>query len=433
MLRMRRDPLGLFSEAARECPELARLDLVVFRAYLINSPSLVKQVLQDNRENYPLGSVYEKLRPIFGNSVSMSEGKEWAAQRRLLQPAFAHGRLAGFAGIMAAEATGMARAWREGGAARSGLEMTREMMKLTLSIVVRAMFSSGVKDDLVGRIGDATAVLNEDMNRRFYSLVDIPLFIPTPRNLRFRRALGALEELVYGLIRGRRQDPEPPPDLLSMLLEARYEDTGEGMTERQVRDEIMTIFGAGHETTASVLAWLWFSLSSRPQVEALLHAEVDRVLGGREPGLADIPALPYTRMVIEETMRLYPPAWSFLRTARADDRMGDYRVRAGSLIFLCPYTMHRDARFWADPEVFDPGRFAPERQADLPRFAYFPFGGGPRGCIGQNFAMMEMVLVVAALARRFRFRLAPGHPVELEPLVTLRARHGIRMTLEERA
>jgi cytochrome P450 len=264
------------------------------------------------------------------------------------------------------------------------------------------------------------------LNRRFYSLLDIPTFIPTPRNIRFKKALADLEDQALALIMAGRKGSGDGNDLLSMLFQAKDEE-GRSMDDLELRDEVMALFGAGQESTASVLSTLFYLLDQHPDVETALREELEKNLSGRIPSYEDISLLPYTRAIIEETMRLYPPAWSFVRTVLKDDLLGKYRVKAKSLVILCPYTMHRNPRYWPNPELFDPNRFLPENVESRPRYAYFPFGGGPRICIASNFAMMEMVLVVSVIAQRFRLRLVEGHSVEFLPQITLKARNGILM------
>jgi len=260
----------------------------------------------------------------------------------------------------------------------------------------------------------------------------MPERIPTPRNRRFLVARRKLDEAVYRLIAGRRRSGEDTGDLLSMLLAARDEETGEGMSDRQLRDEVVTILIAGYETTADALAWTWYLLGTHPEAGARLHAELAAVLAGRVPAVEDLPQLPYTRMVLQEAMRLYPPAWGLLRQAREDDEIRGYRIPARARIVISQYVVHRHPGFWEEPEQFDPERFAPGRAASRPPFAYFPFGGGQRMCIGNNFAMMEAQLILATVAQRYRLDLVPGHPVEPEPLITLRPRHGVLVTLHDR-
>lgn len=321
--------------------------------------------------------------------------------------------------------------WRTHAEQGRAVDVFSEMMRLTLEIVGRTLLSSDVSGD-TDAVGQAVTILREHVNYRAMRLFTLPERFPTPRNLRFKRALRTVDTVVYGMIEERRRAGRDTGDLLSMLLLTRDEETGEGMSDKQLRDEVMTIFLAGHETTASVLAWTWYLLSAHPEVEGRLHDELSQVLDGRPPTFEDLPHLKYTRMVIEESIRLYPPAWSVGRTAIADDEIGGYRIPANSQVTLSPYVTHRHRAFWENPERFDPERFTPERVAERPRYAYFPFGGGPRQCIGNEFAMMEAQLILAMVAKTYRLRQIPGHPVEPEPVITLRPRHGVLMDVHKK-
>ena len=310
------------------------------------------------------------------------------------------------------------------------LDVAEEMMALTLRIVAEALFGAEV-ESATNRVGEALEVVLHVTNARVKRSFDLPPGLPTPENLRFRRAVRVLDDVVAGMIRGRRSG-ETRDDLLSMLMQARDPETGRGMDDRQLRDEVLTVFLAGHETTANALTWSFYLLSQHPEEEARLEEEVDRVLGGRVPTLDDIGSLPRTGMVVQEAMRLYPPAWLFGRSPSQDDEIDGYRIEAGSLVFLSPYVTHRHPDLWPDPDRFLPERFAPASLAAIDRFAYFPFGGGPRQCIGVAFANLEMQIVMASVVQRFRLRLAPDAQVDMEPLVTLRPRHGMPMLASAR-
>jgi cytochrome P450 len=311
------------------------------------------------------------------------------------------------------------------------LWVDREMMQLTLRVAGKALF--GV--DLVGEshaLGEAFTHTSEFVNYRLGAPFPAPLFIPTRRNREFRRAAQTLDRTIYALIRERRHSGEDQGDLLSMLMQARDEDTGESLNDEQVRNEIALMMFAGHETTAVTLTWTFYLLSGHPEVERQLHAELADVLGGRAPTIQDLPDLRYTRMVIEESMRLYPPAWGVARQSVQADEIGGYHIPADAGLSLIINNVHRDPRWWPDPENFDPERFTPERSPDRPSFAYLPFGGGPRLCIGNQFAMTEAQMVLATIAQRYKLRLVPGHPVRPNPIFVLRTSHGLPMTLERR-
>jgi cytochrome P450 len=336
-------------------------------------------------------------------------------------------RIAGYGLTMVAEAERVRNQWADG----DTLDVDREMMQLTLCIVGKTLFDTDVRA-AAGAIGRAM----KDVVESFW-LVMLPFHrvldrLPLPRFRKSRVAREALNAFIYGMIADRRASGRDHGDLLSMLVAAQDDETGAGMSDAQVRDEAMTLFLAGHETTANALTWTWYLLSEAPDVEARLHEEVDRVLMGRLPTMADVGALPFVEKVVTESMRLYPPAWIIGRRALQPYSIGGYLAPARALLLMSPYIVQRDARLYAEPDRFNPDRWTPEFKASLPRFAYFPFGGGPRQCIGESFAWMELVLLVATIAQRWRLRLVPGHPVAPKPLVTLRTKYGLRMTAHAR-
>jgi cytochrome P450 len=304
-------------------------------------------------------------------------------------------------------------------------------MRLTLAIVAKTLFDADVNDN-ADEIGKSMEVLMTNFPRVANPLVRLTLMLPLKANREIFDAKDRLDNVIYRLIHERRATGRDHGDLLSMLLAAQDEDDGTGMTDLQVRDESITLFLAGHETTANVLAWAFYLLSQNPEAEARLHEEVDAVLQGGEGAMALFPKLPYTRYVIAETMRLYPPAHTLARLLMKDMNLGGYAIEKGATICFCPYIMHRDPRYWPEPERFDPMRWTPEEEEKRPKFTYFPFGGGPRTCIGEQFAWLEGVLALARLAKDWRAALVPGHPIDTYPLITLRPRHGIAMTLHRR-
>lgn len=426
----RRDPLGFYLNARREFGDVIRFRGGPWTWYLLAHPDDVRHVLQHNHPNYRKGRFYDLLRPTLGEGLLTSEGSFWLRQRRLAQPAFHRQRLAAFGAIMTDATAALLKRWRPYAASGEPFNIAREMMRLTLEIVGRTLFSTDVtgEADAVGRALTVVIKHVNDLETRFFPL---PANFPTPANRRYRRAQRTLDEVVRHVIEERRRAGTDHGDLLSMLLLAQDEETGATMSDRHLRDEVMTIFLAGHETTANTLSWTVYLLSKHPDVERRLHAELVEVLGGRTPTVEDLPRLRYTGMVIEEALRLYPPVWGFGRQAITDDEIGDYYLPANSLVILSPYVTHRHPDFWENPEDFDPERFTPERAAGRPRFACFPFSAGPRQCIGNAFAMMEAQLILAMVAQTYRLDLVPGHPIEPEPTVTLRPRYGVMMTLRE--
>lgn len=400
--------------------------------YLVTHPKDVERVLQTNQHNYRKPDLFIKpVSMLAGMGILTSEGDLWLHQRRLMQPGFHRAKLAALAGLMAQSAQSAAERWSALAKQNATIDAAHEMMRLTLKIVSVALFSTDISAD-ADRLGHAVRETFEHVSYRMNHAFSLPESIPTRRNRRFKQARLLLDEMVFGLINERRRTGEDKGDLLSMLLAARDEDTGEGMSDLQLRDEVMTLILAGHETTGAALSWTWYLLSQNPEARSKLQAELDQVLNGRAPALDDLERLPYTRMVFAESMRLYPPAWGLPREAIGDDTLGDYHVPARSLVNLSQWVTHRHPDFWEKPDEFDPERFTPDRSEGRPRFAYFPFGGGARQCIGNNFALMEAQLAIATLAQQFTLDLVPGHPVEADPTFTLRPRYGLMMTIKDR-
>jgi cytochrome P450 len=399
------------------------------RIFFVNDAEYVKRILLDNLANYPKSVTYRNnLRPFLGDGLLISEGDFWKRQRRLAQPAFHLRRLKVLAAAMAAAAARMSAGWQHG----QVIDMMAAMNAVTMEIVASTLFGADVSRD-IGEVAGAMAVLQEETGRvRPTAFFDLPEFLVRPRGRRFTEAVATLDRIVNRIIAERRASGETRDDLLSMLLEARDEESGEGMTDRQLRDELVTLFLAGHETTAIALTWTFHLLAQNPAAEAKLQAEVGKVLGTvvsirDAPSFEDLEHLPYARMVAEEAMRLYPPAYVFSRRAAGDDQLGPFHMPAGAHIVISPYALHRHPDYWPEPDAFKPERFAPEAPADRPKHAYLPFGGGPRICIGNSFAMMEHAIVLAAAVRRWRVESIPGREVRTEPRITLRPRGGLPM------
>ncbi|WP_162913098.1 cytochrome P450 [Rhodospirillaceae bacterium SYSU D60014] len=433
---IRRDPLAYLTSLAQRCGDVVHLNLGRQRVFLLNHPNHVAHVLQANYRNYRKSDFYDKVRPTFGDGLVTSEGDFWRRQRKLAQPAFHRERIEALAKVMT-DATGeMLRRWEstaaQDAAGGATLDITTEMFRLTLDIVLRSLFGADLRDDFP-KVAQSVATMLEISERRMWAFVDLQDHLPTRNYWRTRHAVRTLDEVVYRIIAERRRSGERRDDLLGMLLEARDADTGEGMSDRQLRDEVTTLLVAGHETTANALTWIWYLLSKHPQAARQVRAEIDTVCGGRMPNAEDARALTYTKLVIQEAMRLYPPAWTISRAAIEDDEIGGYAVPAGSPVMLCPYIIHRHTDYWENPEGFDPERFLPERSVGRPKFAYFPFGGGPRICIGNSFAMMEIPLVLAMAMRAYDLHLVPGHRVEPLPAISLRPKNGMIMSVRRRA
>jgi cytochrome P450 len=396
----------------------------------VTDPAFIKHVLLDNARNYHKSPLFERLREVVGNGLLTSEDALWLRQRRLAQPAFHRQRVMAMADVMVSCTEQMLERWDRAASPGAPIDVVAEMMALTQAIIVRTMFSTDL-GATAGIVNRTWPIINRRIGETFWS-TKLETTLPLPANLRFWRALRELETVVYRIIADRRENRRDETDLLSMLLSARDEETGSGMTDRQLRDEVLTMLLAGHETTSLALSWTYYLLSQHPDVEQGIIDEVDLVVGDGRPSFAHLDRLTRTRQAIEESLRLYPPAWGFSRQAVADDEIGGYHVPRGSLVFLIPFVVHRRPKLWPDPCRFDPGRFAPEHEAARPRFAYIPFGGGPRGCIGNQFAMVEAQLIVAAVAQRYRLELVPDQDIRPEPLITLRPAPGVRAVLKRR-
>ncbi|HEX7240777.1 MAG TPA: cytochrome P450 [Longimicrobiaceae bacterium] len=401
--------------------------------HVVSHPAGVEHVLRTHQKNYRKpGRFSAPVAALIGRGLLVNESDSWLRQRRLMQPVFHRQRLAGFVDEMAEAAAATAARWE--GFARTGetVDVMGEMMRFTLRVVGTTLFSADVSRG-ADRVGPAVNVALEHISRRMNLPVSLPEWVPTRRSRRFAAAKRVLDEMVYAPIRERRADPAARrDDLLGMLLEARDADTGERMGDEQVRDEVLTLVMAGPETTAASLSWTWHLLARHPEALRALRTELDRVLGGRPPGLDDLARLPYTRAVFDEALRLYPPAWGQPREAVAEDVVGGYRIPAGSLVVVCQWVTHRRPDLWDDPDRFDPERFLGERAARVPPFAYYPFGAGARQCIGTHFALMEAQVALATLAQRFDVRPLPGREPEPDPTFTLRPKGGIPATIHPR-
>ena len=428
IIEIARNPLAMLVGMQRTYGDIAHWRIGPQHLYLFSHPDLIRDVLVTNQKNFHKSRGLERARKLLGNGLLTSEGEFHLRQRRLAQPAFHRQRIAAYAATMGEYAGRTTDRWRDG----ETLDIHTEMMRLTLGIVSKTLFDADVESE-AAEIGEALTAAFEYFNVAMLPFTEIIEKFPLPAVRRFNAARDRLDRTIYRMIDDRRRSGEDRGDLLSMLLMATdTEGDGTGMDDAQLRDEALTIFLAGHETTANALTWTWYLLSQHPEVEKRLHAEVDLSLSGRVPTYEDLASLPYTRMVLAESMRLYPPAWGIGRRALEPFEVRGFTIGARSVVLMSQYIMHRDARYFPDPERFDPERWTPEAQASRPKFSYFPFGGGTRVCIGEQFAWMEGILLIASLAQKWRMRLEPGHNVEVKPLITLRPKHGMRMTLKKR-
>jgi cytochrome P450 len=426
LFSLRRDPLGFILGLAREYGDLAYFKLGPQPVFFINHPDYIRDVLITHNRNFMKGEGLQRAKRLIGEGLLTSEGEFHTRQRRLAQPAFHRQRIAGYAATMVDYAARMCERWQPG----ETMDISREMMRLTLAIAGKTLFDADVESE-ADEIGDALTQAMSQFNRVTIPFSHLLEKLPLPAVRRFQSARARLDTTIYRIIDERRRSREDRGDLLSMLIQARdVEGDGSGMTDEQLRDEAITILLAGHETTANALTWTWYLLSQHPDVEARFHAEVNEVLSGRLPSAEDYPRLRYTERIFAESMRLYPPAWIIGRRALGDYQINGYHIPARSILLMSQFAMHHDARYFPDPYKFDPERWRPEVKESRPKFSYFPFGGGPRLCIGESFAWMEGVLVMATVAQRWKLRLLPGHPVEMRPIVTLRPKYGMKMTLE---
>jgi cytochrome P450 len=420
-----RDPTGRLTEMARRYGDASCFRFGPYLEFLLVEPELVRAVLQNSR-SFAKGNALQQAKRVLGEGLLTSEGELHLRQRRLIQPIFHQKRVAGYAETMVSRTERMLERWQPGAAVDVHAEMTR----LTLAVVGDTLFGA----DVEGEAEEIGAALTESLaavNRLVFPFVGPAMErLPLPSRRRFRHSIARLDATIERLIDERRGRPGGA-DLLSMLLEARGED-GAPMPDRQVRDEAMTLFLAGHETTANLLTWAWYLLSQHPEAEARLQAEVDAVVGSERPRFEHVSELEFVRRVVDEALRLYPPAWVIGRRALEDVDLGTVQVPAGAIVVLSPFVTHRDARWFPEPLRFDPDRWLPASRERIPAYAFFPFGGGKRICIGESFARVEATLVLATVARRWSLRLEPGHPVELLPRVTLRPKHGMRMVLARR-
>jgi cytochrome P450 len=420
-----RNPLTFLPEAIHTYGDVIGLRFLKFRIYFLNHPDMIEDLLVTQARKFEKGRVLKANKRLFGKGLLTSEGDFWLRQRRLAQPAFHRARINSYAEEMVQYAERLVETWKNG----EQRDIHVEMMGLTLQIVGKTLFGVEVTGE-VQEVGHALEALME-LNSDFRRLMLVPGWMPTLTNIRAELAIRRLDKIIYKIIRERRASGEDRGDLLSMLLRSQDED-GSHMTDTQLRDEALTIFLAGHETTAVTLSWTWWLLAQHPEVEAKLHAELDLVLNGRTPTLEDLPSLRYTDRVITESMRLYPPAWGMARVAVEDTEIAGYKIRKGSGVTVSQWAVHRDPRWFDAPLEFRPERWEGDLAKRLPRFAYFPFGGGPRQCIGNTFALMETALVLATIAQHYRFNLVPEHAVVPIASITLRPRYGIKVVLDKR-
>jgi cytochrome P450 len=421
-----RDPLELFTRAIHEHGDIVGLTMLHYKYVLLVNPDAIRHVLVENHKNYEKSRNYKGLRVVLGQGLVTSEGDLWRRQRKLAQPAFHRERIAAFVRAMS-ECTGDMLARWESENVGGVMDVHKEMMRLTFRVVGRALLSRDLDGD-ASAIGEALTVGLHWANDYAESLFPMPLSVPTPKNRKLKAAMHTFDSLIQRAIDERRAEG-PKDDLLSMLLDARDEETNEAMSDQQLRDELITMVSAGHETTANALSFALHLLSKHPDWLRKVRDEANAVFGERLPTIDDVKKLPIAQMVIEETLRLYPPVWVFERRALEADRVGAFEIPKDATVGISPFALHRSAAHWENPEGFDPTRFSPQAKEGRNKYAYMPFGGGPRTCIGSVFALTEATVVLSMIARRFRLEMLPGKDLELDAFVTLRPKDGLQMRL----
>jgi cytochrome P450 len=424
----RKDPLHFFLKAAESC-EVVEFPNAVGRFFLINEPEIVDQVLRAKHRNYPKSQYYERVRPLFGDGLFELEGEKWKLKRQTMQPAFHKQATEGLAQIIVDEVGATLEDWGALADRREAFDIVPPLMQMTFKIITKAMCGTALPHD-VEEISDALTTILQAGERLLWAAFPAVHHLPSPRKARLKRALETFDRFILDLVEKRREMPDEEVLLIDLLLASRNPETGAPLSERELRDDLMTMLIAGHETTALAIAWACYLLSKNPQVHDKLRQENRAVLGGRVPSLADLQKLDYHRAVINETLRLYPPFWTLSRQAVADDVLSGYHIPAGATVMVAPYVLHRHPRYWSNPEGFYPERFSDPDLAKAGNFAYFPFGGGPRVCIGKNLALIEAQLYLAMLVQRFDLELQPGWRVEPRPMISLRPSDGIRMRVK---
>jgi cytochrome P450 len=422
--RLQRDPIPFFARLAAEYGDASQFHVGPQQIFFFNHPDLIRELLVTQHWSFHKSRVLQRSKIIFGEGLLTSEEEVHRRQRRLVQPAFHRERIARYAEVMIERASRLE--WSDG----EVVDVHQEMMRLTLSVVAKTLFDAEV-DQEADEIGAALTSLVDLFPTLMNPIANLLRKLPLPQTMRFRRSLERLDRTVYGIIDERRKSGEDRGDLLSMLLMAVDEEDGGSMTDQQLRDEAMTLFLAGHETTANALAWTWYLLAQNPAAEEIMGYELEAVLGDRLPTPADYARLPYTEMVVAESMRMFPPAWAVSRLAIEDAMIGEWLVPRGAVVVASQAVTHRDPRWWPLPDEFEPFRFHVELKASRPKLSYFPFGAGPRICIGEGFAWMEMVLIVATIAQRWRLELV-SRDVTPQASITLRPKGGIRMRVTAR-
>lgn len=428
-----KDPIKFLTHLGEDYDGIAYFKFgLTNKSVFIGKPDWVQQVLQKNNKNYQKGIEYKRLALLLGNGLLNSEGDFWLKQRRLSSPAFHRKKIADFGDTMVKWTNEMLEEkWNQHAESGKKFDLTQDMNALTLGIIGDTMMSWTIKDE-AGSVYESLSWLIEDVNQRVVDVINLPLWVPTSRNIKFKKESKVLGEIMDKIIDDHMKNPEKHSDLLGMLIEAVDEETGDKMNHQQLKEEALTIFAAGHETTALGLTWAFYLLDNNPHELDRLLKEIDEVLEGKSPSMEDLPNLPFLSRVVDEVLRYYPPAWIMGRNALDDDQFGEHKLEKGMDVFLSPYVMHHHPKYWKDPEKFDPDRFLPEREKEREKYAYYPFGGGPRLCIGNNFALMEMKLILIRILQKYKVKIHDSADPAMKPLITLRPKGKMYVTLEKR-
>lgn len=397
--------------------------------FLVNEPGYIEHVLEGNWRNYPKSDFYKRVRTLFGEGLFELEGEEWKRKRLTMQPAFHRQAIDRLGAVIVEQVDLSLRAWQDKGGV--ALDITRPLMQMTINVISKALCAETVPGDM-NQITDALTIIMREGESLLWSLAPGLHALPSPHRTKIRKALQTFDQAIYDLIRHRLADAAGHEDLLALLLAQKDNATGEPVSWQVLRDDLTTMIIAGHETTATAIAWTCALLSKHPEVMRRAAAEVDALLGGRPPTIQDLPRLQYVNRVVQEALRLYPPFWTISRRAEQPDRLGPHEIPAGATLMLCPYVTHRNPRYWRNPEGFDPERFTEAESVGRPKYAYFPFGGGPRICLGRSLAMMEAEIYLAMLLQRYTFELSPLSRMDAEPMISLRPRYGLPMVIRQR-
>jgi len=427
LVQLGQDPLGFLTDCASQYGDIIPLRLGLTPACLLTNPDYIEQVLKD-RDSFIKSKGLRALRSLLGEGLLTSEGESWFRQRRLAQPVFQQKRISGYGKVMVDYAEAMVNSWQDG----QTRDIHEDMMRLTLNIVMKTIFNQEVNEGEAQDIANAVDVAMdwyESKRKQGFLVLE---WFPRPENIRYKNAIQQLDKSVYSIINQRRSSGENPGDLLSMLMEARDEDDNTQMNDKQLRDELITLIIAGHETTSNTLSWTWMLLDQYPEVRTKLLEEIDTVLEGRTPTVADLPRLRYADLVIKESMRVYPAVPNITREAVKDCEIGGYEIPASCVIMMSQWVMHRSPKYFENPEVFQPERWENDLEKRLTRGVYIPFGDGPRICIGKGFALMEAVLLLVTIAQKYQLSLVPDFPIVPQPSITLRPEHGLKMVASKR-